>query len=282
MLANVDRIQLTNPDADATARRWQALLDAERVGEDFVDVLAARRVTLQIGDAFIEILEPTGTGPARRHLASGRGGPFAVGVTCHEPERLAAHLASLGTEGIPIGEQRLYTAGALGIAGLDVLVSPPHSHQPCGLVDTLYEATHLTGDADASIAIAHAFSLDADAFVPIESTTYGYRGVLTLFDDARLDRIETITPHDGSKTMGRWFARFGAGLYMCYAEVMELRPLRERLNELAPGDWTGSDADDDGLFVHPKALGGVMMGVSRTSHAWTWSGHPERRMAPGA
>lgn len=54
--------------------------------------------------------------------------------------------------------------------------------------------------------------------------------------------------------------------------------IRERLLEHAPRDWTGPRGGPrpDNLFIHPRALGGVMLGVSRTTHAWTWSGHPDR------
>ncbi len=46
----------------------------------------------------------------------------------------------------------------------------------------------------------------------------------------------------------------------------------------APGDWSAApfDGATDTLFVHPKALSGLLLGVSRTSVAWRWSGHPER------
>ncbi|NJN52707.1 MAG: hypothetical protein HC809_14075, partial [Gammaproteobacteria bacterium] len=62
----------------------------------------------------------------------------------------------------------------------------------------------------------------------------------------------------------------------CYAQTQRLPEIRERLKALAPGDWTGSDDNDDGLFIHPKATGGLMIGVSRTSFAWSWSGSPDR------
>jgi hypothetical protein len=52
--------------------------------------------------------------------------------------------------------------------------------------------------------------------------------------------------------------------------------------EHAPDNWTGPrDGTADNLFIHPKALGGMMLGVSRATHAWTWSGHPERVVAAG-
>jgi len=33
--------------------------------------------------------------------------------------------------------------------------------------------------------------------------------------------------------------------------------------------------DPPNLFIHPSATGGVLLGVSRTMHAWTWSGRAE-------
>jgi hypothetical protein len=35
------------------------------------------------------------------------------------------------------------------------------------------------------------------------------------------------------------------------------------------------DPHPEGLFIHPTALHGMLMGVSRTKLAWTWSGRPE-------
>ena len=143
----------------------------------------------------------------------------------------------------------------------------------------LYEVTHLTPDAAGAAArIAALFGLDAGHFVPIRSENYGYDGSLTLFDPDRLDRIETIHPYDAEKTMGRFFAKGGPCLYMCYCEADDVGAVRERLLEHAPRAWTGTreGQNPDGLFIHPRALGGAMLGVSRTTHAWTWSGSPAR------
>jgi hypothetical protein len=41
--------------------------------------------------------------------------------------------------------------------------------------------------------------------------------------------------------------------------------------------------DANTLFLHPSALGGPMLGLSRPTQAWQWSGHPERvEPRPGA
>ena len=281
MLDRVDRVLITNADAAAAAGRWVDLLDAEIVATNVVSALAARRVVVAVGDAFIEVLEPTGPGPAADHLALGRGGPFAVGLSTADLAGLLAHMANAGVHGTDIGGSHYFSETDLRIPGLSVVLSETGQHTPVGLMSNLYEATHLVADAEAATAaIAERFNLDADQFVEIGSDTYGYKGSLTLFDSARLHRIETIYPYDAAKTMGRYFERFGPSLYMCYGETDHLPEIRERLKARAPGAWTGSDDDPDGLFVHPKALGGTMLGVSRTTHAWTWSGYPERRVAP--
>jgi hypothetical protein len=165
------------------------------------------------------------------------------------------------------------------VPGLRTVVSGEQELPAGGLLERLYEATLLVDDSRAAVAqTAAAFGLAPAHFVPIRSAEFGYDGALTLFHPDRLDRVEIVTPNDPSKTMGRFFAKRGASLYMCYAEAADLTPIRARLLEHAPHDWTGprDSTTLDNLFIHPKALGGIMLGVSRTTVAWTWSGHPER------
>lgn len=282
MLDRVDRVLITNADASRAAQGWVRLLGAEVLDVDNVSPLNARRVRIAVGDALVEILEPAGAGLVADHLSLGRGGPFAVGFSSRELPELLHAMRALGVDpGVDLGGSHYFSETALGIDGLSVVLSDAVDREPVGLMTNLYEATHLTGDAVAAkAAIAERFQLDASQFVDIESDTFGYRGALTLFDSTRLHRVETIFPYDESKTMGRYFKRFGPSLYMCYGETDRLPEIRDRLKSLAPGGWTGSDDDQDGLFIHPKALGGTMLGVSRTTHAWTWSGYPERRLEP--
>lgn len=277
MLKRVDRIQLTTHNAQAVAERWMKLLDATAQGTDDVPQLNASRVTIQVGDSLVEILQPTGPGFAETHLKAGRGGPFSIGVSCENLDNLRAHLKTQNIQGLELADQLFLHESHIGIPGLNVVVSAHVQREPVGLLRNLYEATHLTTNADQSAAdIARVFALDHEAFVQIDSDTYGYEGSLTLFDASSLHRIETIHPYDASKTMGRYCEKFGPSMYMCYGETDDLPALRERLKDLAPNDWTGSDDNHDGLFINPRALGGVMMGISRTTYAWTWSGYPER------
>jgi hypothetical protein len=276
MLTRIDRVLITARDAGAVAARWIELLDAQAVRQDDIAELGAHRHVIRVGDAEVEILQPTDDGPVARHLATG-GGPFAAGVATKQIHLLRRRLAEAGIVPTHFGDQFYIDGGRLGIPGLSLVISVARQREPAGLMSNLYEVTHLT-DAPAAAAarLAQLFNLDAGNFVPIRSENFGYEGALTLFDRNALHRIEIINPFDRKKTMGRFFERFGPSLYMCYGETDRLAELRGRLRRLAPKDFTGSDDDPNGLFVHPRALGGVMLGVSRTSYAWTWSGYPER------
>ena len=277
MLKRVDRIQLTTHNAQAVANRWMELLDATAHGTDEVPALNVTRVTIHVGDSLVEILQPIGPGFAQTHLEAGCGGPFSIGVSCENLDDLREHLKTQNIQGFELEEQLFLHETHTGIAGLNVVVSAHEERDQVGLLSNLYEATHLTNDANQSAEdIARVFALDREVFVPIDSDTYGYEGSLTLFDASALHRIESIHPYDASKTMGRYCEKFGPSMYMCYGETDDLPALRERLKKLAPEDWTGSDDNPDGLFINPRALGGVMVGVSRTTYAWTWSGYPER------
>jgi len=277
MLDRVDRILVAAQDAELVAGRWCELVDAVIDRRAEVPALGSRKTVLRLGDAELEIHEPVAEGPISEHLRTSSG-PFAAGMTTPDMAALQAHLGTLNISGVPLGEERCYYDSAtLGIPGLRVVLSPPEQHDRVGLLDTLYECTHLTGDATSSTAaIARVFGLDSAQFVPINSDNYGYKGALTLFDSGRLHRIETIDPYDKTKTMGRYFKRFGSSLYMCYGEARDIKPIQERLIASAPHDWTGSPDDPNGLFIHPNATGSTMMGISRTSYAWSWSGYPER------
>jgi hypothetical protein len=279
MLRRVDRVQAVVADRRATAAAYRRLLDAEVAREDRVRLLGARRAVLRLGCSEVELLEPDGSGVAAEFFSRTKGGLFAAGFATADIAQLRAHLHE---RRVPVAEERgqLFLSPAqLGLPGLQTVVSTDREPSRAGLVRHLYEVTLLVQDFSSVVQQAAAtFALDPTHFVPIRSEEYGYEGVLTLFHPDRLDRIEAITPYDPEKTMGRFFAKRGPAFYMCYCEADDLRPIRERLHEHAPNGWTGPDdsAPPDNIFIHPAVLGGMMLGVSRTTFAWTWSGHPER------
>lgn len=284
MLTRVDRVQVGTNQPDMVADQWVQLLDAREVGRDKITALAADRITLDVGDCQVEVLSPDGEGRIQAHLRANPSGPFAVGFATQNLDELKTRLTDQHTGFTSEGNQIFIDESDVAVPGLRLVISQDKSRSRQGLMRNLYEVTHLTSEEqDAASIFAGVFCLNADHFVPIESDNYGYKGCLTLVNPDELDRIEIINPYDLDKTMGRFFTRFGPSLYMCYGECDNLPLLRSRLEELAPNDWTGSrEGHLDGLFIHPKALGGVMLGVSRTTFAWSWSGNPDRIEAPGS
>jgi len=280
MLTCVDRVQVAVTDRTRAAERFRRLLGAEIVDEDAVAPLAARRTTLGLGTSAVELLEPDGAGPVDTHVRRFGPGLFAAGFASDRLAELRGRLVARGISFAETTAQLFLAPEATGDHGLRCVISPAADRAAIGPAAHLYEVTNLVADyAAASARYADVFGLAAERYCPITSAEFGYRGVLTMFDPAtRLDRIECITPHDGAKTMARFMAKRGECLYMCFLEAADLPTIVARLETHAPRDWSPAPggAATDTLFVHPKALSGLLLGVSRTTVAWVWSGAPER------
>jgi hypothetical protein len=282
VLKRIDRLQMAVPDRDAAAGCWTSLLGAEPAGQDRVRALSAVRTRLRVGDGFLELLEPDGAGRIADAVAKRGAHLYAAGAATDDVPAVVAHLRSQGIEAAEEGGQAFVDPSLAGEVGLRVVLSPDEALERVGDVDFFYEATLLVEDAGAAAArIASMFALDPDAFVPIDSAHYGYAGTLTLFDRDRLGRFEVITPNDRAKTMGRFFARFGESFYMAFAESHALGAIEARARQRGAGHTPeppsgGREGSADTVFLHPDALGGMMLGLSRPTRAWQWSGHPER------
>lgn len=279
MLTRVDGIQVAVTDRREVVAAFARLLGAEVVREDRVACLGAERTVLRLGTSEVEVLEPDGVGRIASWLGRMGAGLYGAGFASPDPQALAAHWRALGRACVAEGDQLFLASEASDLPGLNAVVSQLEERESIGLVRGLYEVTLLASDHEKiAWRAAEVFALDAERFHPIRSEPYGYEGILTLFREDALDRIEVVTPFDDTRTMGRFFRRQGPRLYMAYAESDDPAAIRERLLEHAPRDWTGPrDArKPDNLYLHPKALAGVLLGVSRTSFAWIWSGHPER------
>ena len=206
---------------------------------------------------------------------------FAAGASCADIDQLQK---SLNVDNIVNEGGQLFIDGEdIGIKGLRVVVSKHEERSQVGDIDFLYEATLLAQNSgDETARFAEVFSLDAQEFVEIDSPNFGYSGTLTLFRKDLLHRFEVITPLVPGNTMGRFFTRTGPCLYMAYAETSDILTIEERVKERGEGitldrpDDRSDRLPADGLWLHPKTLGGVMLGLSRPTMAWRWSGHPER------
>jgi hypothetical protein len=277
-------MQLAVRDRADAADTFAAVLAAEKVSEDRVQALGAARTTVRAGRAQFELLEPDGPGPVADHLASRPEGIFAGGFATRDVDALARHLSA---QGIVYTEER----GQLFIRpeqtrGMAMVISPLGDESltagHSALITHLYEVTNIVDNhEEAAQFYASAFALDASRFCPINSDHWGYVGTLTLFDPpAHLDRIE-ITQTTQPLAMGRFYQRRGQSVYMCYAETEDTAPIIAALEERGARYTAGREDGGGNIFIHPTALCGMLMGISRTNLAWTWSGRPELARAAG-
>jgi len=281
MLERVDRMQLAVRDRARAAQTFVALLGAAPAREEASDYLNATRSILSVGESELELCEPRGPGVAQDFLDRWGEGLMCAGYASLRLDALAANLDRLGAAYTREGEQ-LYVPGTT-TAGFPMVLSKLVERPRIGDVSFFYEATN-TLDSDwhaVAARYAELFALDASKFSPIASDRFGYEGTLTLFDPpARLDRIElSQTFADRPSAMRRFVERRGGdSLYMCYVETHDFDALKARL--VAGGATLtprGGDVERerDGVWVHPKNLHGMLLGISRTTLAWEWSGRPQ-------
>jgi hypothetical protein len=274
VLTRIDRVVLAVPERQSVVAAWTALLGAEVASEDKVGGLGALRTRLRLGTGHVDVLEPDGVGDVQDAVDRRGGHLFAAGAAASDTRDVLLALQQRGVPHLALGTtvdgETWFDAGH----GLRLVVDLDRSLPAVGRIDEFYEVTNLVDDAGAaSRELADLMGLHASAFEPIASTEYGYAGTLTLFDPDHLHRVEVIHPDNPTKTMGRYYGKHGESLYMCFAETGELGAITASLRErgvahTAVGDHT--------TFIHPQALGGAMVGLSRRTYAWTWSGHPER------
>jgi catechol 2,3-dioxygenase-like lactoylglutathione lyase family enzyme len=283
MLKHVDRMLLAVRDRAVAADTFRAILGAEPVRDDTSKLLAARRTVVQAGISEFDLLEPAGEGPVATHLERWGEGILGVGFSTSDLSALGRRLSERGiTHSEEDGRLFIPARPAGGASdqtpGMNIVLSPHEERSPVGLVKWLYEVTNLVDDHQQAAAFyADIFGLDASNFSPIESEQYGYTGQLTLFNPPQqLDRIELSQPTEPSRAMGRFHARRGQSIYMGYVETDDVAAVQSAL-EARGARYAGrtDDPNPEGLFIHPTALHGMLLGVSRTNLAWTWSGRPE-------
>lgn len=277
MLTNLDRIQIAVPDADAATETFAEYFDAAVVGEGTLPHLKARMTVLGLGDSEVELLEPFGEGPVKDFVDTWGGGLFAVGFATSDMGGILTRLKKNQVQITQVAEQ-IHLEPAPN-TGLRAVISPVPDGERAhvGFLSHIYQVTNPVSDLQAATDYyTELFGLDASKFKAVSSEPYGYTGTLTLFDPpVRLDRIEVTQITDYDAAMGRFHKRRGNGLYMCFAEVDDFGALRDRLE--SSGARYGLDvppeegADADVMFIHPKSLHGMFMGISLTGVAWRWS-----------
>ena len=283
MLIRVDRVQIAVRDRAAAEETFRDVLGAEKVREDSSEILQAKRSVMQAGVSEFELLEPAGEGPVRDHLERWGEGLLSAGFATTDLFALCDRLSANSV--LWREEHGQVHIEASQTPGMRIVLSEETERAPVGPVRWLYEVTNIVDDHTAAAAFyTDTFGLDPSRFSPIASKDYGYTGQLLLFDPpARLDRIELSQITDPSLAMGRFAAKRGQSIYMCYVETDRVPDVIERLERRGAKHARRKDAHNpEGLFIHPSSLHGVLLGVSRTNLAWLWSGRPELARATPA
>ena len=278
MLKRVDRVQIAVANSHAAEEVVEEVFGGELVRRDTAATLCAKRSTMQAGSSLIELLEPDGTGAVQDFVSKWGSGLFGAGFSVDDLDAAAHHLTKTGVSFEQFAGQLHLDSGAT--FGMRTVISQHHERARAGAIKWIYEVTNVVADwKAASDRYASIFGLDAAKFSPIESKQFGYTGTLTLFDPpARLDRIEIAQITDPNLAMGRFHQRRGDSLYMFFVETDDVGALEQRL-QARSSRFAAHTRDEAGLaelFIHPSAFLGVLIGVSRTEHAWTWSGDPSR------
>ena len=278
MIKRVDRILIAVTDCTSAERTVAEVFGAELVRRDTAPPIRAKRSTMQAGTSLIELLEPDGAGPVQDFVSKWQSGLFGVGLSVDDTDAAAHQLKKSDVRFEQLNGQ-LYLDPAATF-GMRTVISTRHERAPVGAIKWAYEVTNVVADwKAASDRYARIFGLDASKFSPIESKDFGYTGTLTLFDPPeRLDRIEIAQITAPNLAMGRFHKRRGDSLYMFFVETDDVGAIENRLT--AHGSRFAAHRRDEAglseLFIHPSACLGVLIGVSRTEHAWTWSGNPDR------
>jgi hypothetical protein len=280
MLERVDRIQLAVADAADAALAFQDILGAEPAREETSDYLNARRTVLTPGTSEVELCAPLGAGIARAHLDRWGPGLLTAGFSVVSVAALRAHLFSEGVDFTKEGEQTYLEPTET--AGMRVVVSPgrdlaaARAHQPS-----------LRGDQHAGVAVGGGRQALCAPLRPGSLTLLAnYQRALRLhrhphpLRPARPPGSHRDLPGDPAGHRDGPLGRPARRLAL-HVLRRDRRRGRRRAAPHPPGRALhprGGDpaAERDGLWIHPSALSGLLLGISRTTVAWEWSGQPER------
>ncbi len=275
MLERVDRMVLAVRDRALATATFTDVLGAKKVRKGEIgQPYNVHRDVVQAGDSEFELWEPAGEGLVAQHIERWGDGIFAAGFSTPDMTDIARRLTDSGLHFSYEGSQLLIEPDQT--AGMRTVIQASEKRDTVGLISGLYETTNIVDDhKKTAVQYAGWFGLEESRYSPISSKAFGYDGTLTLFDPpSRLDRIE-ITQTNAEGAMDRFYHRRGQSLYMCFVETPDYEPIRKRLDERGGRYAIASDYPDASMFIHPTALCGMLMGVSKTNEAWRWSGRPE-------
>jgi catechol 2,3-dioxygenase-like lactoylglutathione lyase family enzyme len=260
VIQRTDRLVLAVPDAQAAARDFAALFDTEVVDVRLDSACGGMRTTLQWGQDQLELIEPTGDGPAAAFLTASRMGIFAGGFSLDDPGALASHLERKGIRVQQQDDDR-YLVVPDDLDGTGLVLSPAAAHPRVGLNDKIWQITYAVPDLSAAVErYTDLLGLDNAYTNFYTSDRFGYEGAISWFDardGGRLDSLEYLEPNDRTKAVARFVERNGPGIYMASIETDDITAIKARVTESGNG-WQGTDF---GGFIHPRRTHGLLLGL---------------------
>ncbi len=96
MLQLLDRVSLAVSDVNAAIECCEDIFGSLVVDEIFDRECCARRVSMQLGESLLELMEPRGPGPVLDFIDQHKEGAFAIGLAVTDPAKFADSLAAKG------------------------------------------------------------------------------------------------------------------------------------------------------------------------------------------
>ena len=260
MLTDLDRIivavRYRRPVVDAIRR----ILGGEVVSHDHLPPWSAKRTTLRVGISEIEVLEPKGVGALADFV--GRRGPglFAVGFASEALEEFRAHLETRGAFFEEYEGQFFLTSDqGVDLPGLNLVITQAKEREPAGLLQRLCGATLLHRAGEPADALVRLFAARSSPLSKVSQTIPGITGTVIRLGQGLTSHLAILAPWGNATPIGRFFYRYGSGIYLASAISEKLAEIRERLGSNA--DAAPTRSADAPLLIPSRLLGGARLAV---------------------
>jgi hypothetical protein len=270
MLTDLDRIVVAARYRLPVVHTLRQILGAEVVGCDYLPHWLAVRTTLRVGISEIEVLEAKGVGAVANFI--GRRGPglFAVGFASAGLEAFRAHLETQGAF-FDEHEGQLFLTSDKGadLPGLNLVITPAKEREPAGLLQRLCSATLLHRAVEPSGTALRILGVHSSRQSKVSQAIQGFTGTVIRLGEGLTSHFAILAPWGNATPIGRFFYRYGTGIYLASAMSEKLDAIRERLGSNAHTAPTRSA--DGPLLIPSRLLGGARLAVlARAAGCSSW------------
>ena len=260
MLTDLDRIVVAARYRQPVVHTLRRILGAEVVGRDHLPLWSAERTTLRVGISEIEVLEPKGVGAVANFI--GRRGPglFAVGFASADLKEFRAHLETQGVYFHERDRQIFLTSDkGVDLPGLNLVVTAARKREPAGLLERLCGATLLHRAVEPGGSLLRILGVHSSRRSKVRQAIPGFTGTAIRLGEGLTSHLAILAPWGNATPIGRFFYRYGSGIYLASAMSEKLAEIRERLRSNA--DAAPTRSADAPLLIPSRLLGGARLAV---------------------